>query len=319
MSDRVRHIFVLTVVTVLVLVSLLITVGIPGAVHAKKTRLGLDLKGGVQIVYQAHTTSGKNVTSQQLNDAINTMRSRSNTLGVSGVIITAYGGNEISVSLPDVQNTAKAEKVVGVTGQLFFYDWEDSVINAAGKVAGANDPAATCDNSTNGIGACGIPYYQAVIRASKQPQHYYNAPYVMSNRAPSLYYVDDKTKTVYAPEGGEPTKALLNADIAQHHVKLPSAAHIVTVKPGTVVIQATSAPEVPVPNDYYVMRDRAYLTGKDISNPQTSTDPTNGIVVSFGFKHGGATTFASAATPIVRISPAIPGSVSVTGISLIRA
>ena len=290
MSDRVRHIFVLSVVTALVLVSLLICFGIPGVVKAQKTRLGLDLKGGVQLVYQARTTSGKNVTSTQLNDAINIMRSRSNTLGVSGVDITAYGGNEISVALPDVQNTAKAEQVVGVTGQLFFYDWENSVINASGKIAGPNDQAATCGESSNGFAACGIPYYQAVIRASKQPAHYYNAPYVMSSRAPSYYYVDDKTKTVY-PVGPEPTIAFLKADVVQHHTKLAKTARLVEVKPGTVVIQATSAPETVVPNDFYVLRDKAYLTGDDISNPQATTDPTNGVVVSFGFKHGAANTF----------------------------
>src|SRR5665213_3080721 len=289
MSERVRHIFVLSVVLALVLVSLLVTVGIPGAVKSEKTRLGLDLKGGVQLVYQARTTSGKSVTSAQLNDAINIMRSRSNTLGVSGVIITAYGGNEISVALPDVQNTAKAEKVVGVTGQLFFYDWENSVINAKGKIAGPNDEAATCGSSAT-FAACGIPYYQAVIRAAQQPQHYYHAPFFMSNPAPSFYYVDDKTKTVY-PVGPEPTKAFLNADVAQHHTKLAKNARLVEVKPGTVVIQATSAPEVVVPNDYFVLRDKAYLTGNDISNPQSSTDPTNGIVVTFGFKHGTANLF----------------------------
>jgi SecD/SecF fusion protein len=291
MSDRVRHIFVLTVVIALVLVSLVISVGIPGVVKADKTRLGLDLKGGVQLVYQARTTSGKNVTAAQLSDAINIMRSRSDTLGVSGVEITAYGGNEISVALPDVQNTEKAEKVVGVTGQLFFYDWEDSVINPSGKIAGPNDQAATCGNSSNGFAACGVPYYTAVILASKQPAHVYGPPYSMSNDgAPTYYYVDDKTKTVY-PVGPEPTVAFLKADVAQHHTKLAKNARLVKVPPGTVLVQATSAPEVPVPNDYFVLRDKAYLTGSDITNPQETTDPTNGIVVTFGFKNGGANVF----------------------------
>ncbi len=288
MSDRVRHLLVIILVTALVLVSLLIVVGVPGAVKAQKTRLGLDLKGGVELVYEARTTSGKPVNSTQLNDAINIMRTRSNTLGVSGVLITAYGGNEISVSLPDVQNTARAEKVVGVTGQLFFYDWENSVIGANGKIAGPNAPAITCGNSSGTFAACGIPYYDAVIRAAKQPAAHYP---IMSNNAPSFYYVDDKTKTVFAPNGPEPTKALLDADISQRHVKLPSGARIVEVKPGTVLVAATSAPEVVVPNDYYVLRDKAVLTGSDISNPQSTTDPTQGVVVSFGFKHNGANTF----------------------------
>ena len=47
MSDRARNNFVLVFVIALVLVSLVVTAGIPGVVKAKKTRLGLDLQGGV--------------------------------------------------------------------------------------------------------------------------------------------------------------------------------------------------------------------------------------------------------------------------------
>ena len=91
MSDRARHIFVITLVVALVLASLVVAVGIPGVVKAQKTRLGLDLKGGTELIYQARTYSGKPVSSTQLGDAINIMRSRSDTLGVSGVSITAFG------------------------------------------------------------------------------------------------------------------------------------------------------------------------------------------------------------------------------------
>jgi SecD/SecF fusion protein len=284
---RVRHIVVLGIVTVLAMVSLLICVGIPGAVNAQKTRLGLDLKGGTQLTYKAVTPSGRTPTSAQLNDAINVMRSRIDRIGVSGNQITSYGDNEITVSVPDVRNSAQAAKVVGVAGQLYFYDWENSVINASGKIAGPNDESATCDNSSNGFAACGIPYYQAVILGSEQPEHHHA---LANDPVAVYYYVDGKTKSVY-PVGPEPTVALLNADVVQDHVKLATAARVVEVKPGTVLIQATSAPEVPVSNDYYVLRDDPVLTGKSISNPQATTDPTNGIVVSFGFKGDGASVF----------------------------
>jgi preprotein translocase subunit SecD len=290
MSERFRHAFVLSVVVALVLVSLVVTVGIPGVVHAKKTRLGLDLKGGTQLTYAVRTTAGKQPSASQLSDTISIMRSRSDTLGVSGVTITSYGGNEITVSLPDVQNTAQAAKVVGVTGQLFFYDWEESVIGPGGKVAGPNDESATCDSSNEAAGSasCALTEYEAVIRAAKQPTRHFP---IESSPAPSYYYVDDKTDRVYAPNGPEPTEALLAADIAHARIKLPSAAHIVEVHPGTVLVQATSAPEVPVPNAFYVLRDDVKLTGKEISNPQVVTDPTQGIAVSFGFKGNGASVF----------------------------
>ena len=51
MTDRRRNVLVLLIVAGLVLLSLLVIAGIPGTgVKAKKTRLGLDLKGGVELV-----------------------------------------------------------------------------------------------------------------------------------------------------------------------------------------------------------------------------------------------------------------------------
>src|ERR1700691_4749739 len=141
MSDRARHIFVISIVAALVLASLVVVVGIPGAVKAQKTRLGLDLKGGTELTFQAVTLSGKPPSSTELSDAINIMRSRSDPLGVSGV-----------------QITPQAEKVGGVAGSLFFYDWENSVIDGSGKIAGPNNAAATCDTSQTGVSGCGISY-----------------------------------------------------------------------------------------------------------------------------------------------------------------
>jgi SecD/SecF fusion protein len=302
MSERFRHAFVLAVVTALVLVSLLIVVGIPGVVKASKTHLGLDLQGGTELIYLAHNTNGTPVDSTVLTDTINIMRSRSDTLGVSGVDIRPYGKNEITVDLPNVQNPTQAAKVVGVTGQLYFYDWENSVIGPSGKIAGPNNSSVTCDGTTQNPGgpACGITWYAAVIRASKEPAIPVCSAHVSkgtscfateSEPVPVYYYVDAKRQTVYAPNGPEPTKALLRADLAQKHVKLPAGAKLVAVAPGTVVVQATSAPEVLVPNDFYVLRDDVLLTGKEVSNPQVTTDPTQGIAVSFGFKGAGASEF----------------------------
>jgi len=303
MSERLRHAFVLAVVTALVLVSLLIVVGIPGVVKAEKTRLGIDLQGGTELIYLAHNTNGTPVNSTTLGETIDIMRSRSDTLGVSGVEIRPYGSDEITVELPQVQNPAQAAKVVGVTGQLFFYDWEESVIGPNGKVAGPNDANVTCDSATAGAGtaSCGLTEYEAVLRASKEPAvptctkalvaaktRCFN---IETTNVPSYYYVNKAKQAVYAPNGPEPTKALLDADIAHARIKLPKGTQLLAVQPGTVLVQATTAPEVPVPNDFYVLQDNVKLTGQDISSPQVVTDPTQGIAVSFGFKNNGASVF----------------------------
>src|SRR5579862_1321378 len=144
MSDRARNNFILVFVTALVLVSLLVTVGIPGVVKAKKTRLGLDLQGGVELIFQARPGPDTPVTSASITNAIDIIRHRIDQIGVSEPSITQSGKNEIDVSLPNYSNAAGAQAAVGKTGELYFYDWENSVINAkTGKIAGPNDAAVT--------------------------------------------------------------------------------------------------------------------------------------------------------------------------------
>src|SRR5437763_8587491 len=125
MTDRQRNAFILIIVFALIVVSVGLIAGVPGVVKAKKTQLGLDLKGGVQLVYQGEPTpQTPQVTQTALSRAVDIMRQRVDQLGVSEPEIQTSGGNQISVGLPNVKDTARAEKLVGATARLEFYDWE---------------------------------------------------------------------------------------------------------------------------------------------------------------------------------------------------
>src|SRR5579859_1488278 len=127
MSDRQRHGFVLLLVAGLIAASLLV-------IFSQKTQLGLDLRGGVQLVYQAEPSpQTPHVTQDALNRAVDIMRERVDQLGVSEPEIQTSGGNEISVGLPDVQDTARAESEVGTTAELYFYDWEANALTPNGQ------------------------------------------------------------------------------------------------------------------------------------------------------------------------------------------
>src|SRR5207248_10675661 len=77
MTSARRNGFVLLVVAALVALSALI-------ISTKPTRLGLDLKGGVQLVYQGEPTPQvPKVTPSAIDDAISTIRKRTDALGVS--------------------------------------------------------------------------------------------------------------------------------------------------------------------------------------------------------------------------------------------
>ncbi len=127
MSDRRRHGFILLLVAGLIAASVVI-------LTQYKTVLGLDLKGGVELVYQGEPTpQTPHVTQDALNRAINIMRARVDQLGVSEPQIQTNGGNQISVALPDVQDTARAIQEVGTPARLAFYDWEANVLLPDGK------------------------------------------------------------------------------------------------------------------------------------------------------------------------------------------
>src|SRR5947209_15170586 len=138
MTDRQRNSLILLLVVGLVLASLVVIAGIPGAVKPQKTRLGLDLKGGVELVYEGRPTpQTPKVTQDALSRAVDIMRQRVDQLGVAEPQIQTTGGNQITVGLPNVSNTARAEKLVGATARLYFYDWEANALTPSGKpVAG---------------------------------------------------------------------------------------------------------------------------------------------------------------------------------------
>ncbi|MGH2907700.1 MAG: hypothetical protein ACRDK8_00200, partial [Solirubrobacteraceae bacterium] len=173
MSDRKRHGFVLLIVAGLLAASIL-------ALLTAKTELGLDLRGGVQLTYQATgTPAHPHVTQADLNKAVTIMEARVNALGVNSPQIETSGNNEIAAALPAVHDVKRAEALVGSTARLFFYDWEANAITANGKTVAsqlqAQDPSATTiSQGPTGRGGVGSPgsgsfgLYQAVKLAAKQ-------------------------------------------------------------------------------------------------------------------------------------------------------
>jgi SecD/SecF fusion protein len=299
MTDRRRNIFVLALVFGLVAASLAVIVTQP-------TRLGLDLKGGVQLVYLAKPTAQAKVTSESLNQSIEIMRKRVDQLGVAQPEIDRSGGNEIDVALPDVSNAQRAEAEVGKTAQLYFYDWEPNVIGPSGQPAGSGEPTAT--GGPNAASAeAGLLEYQAVLRAAKRPPILRKNDTTLSSGCTpkqendcvygSWYLLDSKHQKVL--RGPEETEQNLYAD--GYKPPVGAKTKVVHVNPGTVLVQARPSENRngkvlnPSPNSWYVLNDDPVLTGSDINNPQQSFDEGGGGTgapnVSFGFSSHGKEVF----------------------------
>jgi SecD/SecF fusion protein len=279
MSDRRRNIFVLLIVAGLILASVF-------AIFSKPTRLGLDLRGGVELVYQAQPTPQQPVVNQEaLDRAIDVMRERVDRLGVSEPAIQRSGANQITVGLPDVHNAERAQQQVGQVAQLFFYDWEPNVLGPGCK------PAPSDADVTGGPGAGtagAISQYDAVRRAAQCPER--NDGNNTTDRN-TYYLVNTKTERVVA--GPQDTRPELFEGRTQ---KQPGPdEQVVTIKPGTAVVQAEQPAGKGLTgkgtDQYYVLRDNVALRGTDIKNPEQNFDQgaggTGQPIVTFDFTSKG--------------------------------
>jgi SecD/SecF fusion protein len=320
MTDRQRNGFILVVVVGLLLASLVVIAGIPGATKAHKTRLGLDLKGGVQLIYEGQPTAQTpKVTPDALSRAVDIMRQRVDQLGVSEPEIQTTGGNDITVGLPSVSNTARAEKLVGTTARLEFYDWEANAITPTGKTVASqlqvqNPQAEAISQGSNGAppgnpDAGSQHLYDAVKLASKQAPE----PAADNARDGPEYFMfgapGSAACAAAAKADGQPvtvgTRCLLSGpnDTKQDLLQgLPpgvsaSDGEILVVPRGITILQAVpknfthplsfSDPAA----QFYVLKDHVALFGNDITNPQQSTDQTGNPDVSFGFTGHGKNAF----------------------------
>ncbi|HME02222.1 MAG TPA: protein translocase subunit SecD, partial [Solirubrobacteraceae bacterium] len=277
-------------------------------IATKPTRLGLDLKGGVELVYQGKPTAQSKVDAESLERAINIMRKRVDQLGVAQPEIQRSGEDEIDVALPDVNNAARAQDEVGKTAQLYFYDWEPNVIGPNGQ-ASPTEGTVTGDATSQGAGGvtAGLTEYDAVLRAAKRTpilrktDTTWQVGCTPAQTAGCIYgswYLLD-TKHEKVLRGTEETEQSLYAD----GYKPPAGAQVkaVRVNPGTVLAQAHAVENNGgkvtnrSPNSWYVLNDEPVLTGADITNPTQSFDEGSGGSgqpnVSFGFSSHGKSVF----------------------------
>jgi preprotein translocase subunit SecD len=101
------------------------TVVDPVTNHLKQ---GLDLQGGIQLVLRGVDSEVGPATPETVARARDVIERRINRLGVSEPLIQMDGRNRIIVALPDVHDTAEAERIIGKTAVLTFVDPEENIV-----------------------------------------------------------------------------------------------------------------------------------------------------------------------------------------------
>ncbi|HET8814729.1 MAG TPA: protein translocase subunit SecD [Solirubrobacterales bacterium] len=308
MGTRRRHLFVLLFVLGLVAVSGLV-------IATKETKLGLDLQGGLELVYEGQPTgTASDVSGQDVDNAISIIEQRINKLGVSEPEVARLGEDRITVSLPGVTDAERAAEQVGTTAKLFFYDWEPSLIGPQfliggrpgqappekvikaseerWKAAGRN-PEKPLNAQLFSGGAYPTAYDAALLAAEQEPIENCETCSVSKPR----YYLFEKQPPHELVAGPEFTRKDLY--ISPTGEKRPKNGIVVKVPTGTIVVsEYPTDPETGQLDEtaepaWFVLKDQPALSGDEITDPEQTYEPqTNLPVVAFQFTDEGREAFA---------------------------
>jgi preprotein translocase subunit SecD len=92
-----------------------------GAIGSKPVQLGLDLKGGVHLVYEADLSKVPAADQDSAMDAdVTAITNRVDVFGVVNPVIQRQGTNRILVELPGISDVDKAKAIIGQTNILEF-------------------------------------------------------------------------------------------------------------------------------------------------------------------------------------------------------
>jgi SecD/SecF fusion protein len=104
------------------LVAVLLLLGAAGWMAVTRpARLGLDLRGGTQIVLEAKESPDQRVDGDTLARTLEVLRRRVDQLGVTEPTLQRSGDRRVIVELPGVYDPREATEVIGRTAQLAFH------------------------------------------------------------------------------------------------------------------------------------------------------------------------------------------------------
>lgn len=258
-------------------------------IFTKPTKLGLDLSGGTQLVYQAQPNAqNPEIDETDIQRSIEIIRDRVDAFGVSEPEISQLGRDGIQIGLPDVQDAQRAIDQIGQTARLYFYDLEPNVVPLQKDVApGEVTPLNLNAQSTTS-------YYEAVEVASEQKPSPCKDGDLCSSPGDSYYLFEKKSQDYVAgPEESE--RDLLSLDQAKAIPK--SDRKIFKVPVGTIVVEdspptdSEGNPIESAPPRYFVLMDNPSLSGDDIKNPEQNFDQNNQPNVTFDFTDRGRQAF----------------------------
>jgi SecD/SecF fusion protein len=317
MGSRRQHVFVLLFVVALVILSGIV-------IASKETKLGLDLQGGLQLVYEGQPTgTATEVSGEDIEESINIIEKRINNLGVSESEVARLGNKNITVGLPGITDANRAAEQVGTTAQLYFYDWEPNLLGPERTIGGhpgqtapsgavkklenewkeaGRNPKSTENAGLIASGAYPNAYQASLLAAEQEPKS--KAECGKCSVAQTRYYLFDKEAPHKLLAGPELTKKDLYESPTGE--TLPKDGLVAEVPAGTVLVSelptelSGKVDETAQPG-WFALKDEYSLSGREITEPkQEYTQGSGEPNVSFKFTDSGQENFQNVTRQIAQ-------------------
>ena len=272
------------------------------------------------VVLRAQAPGGGAPSGQAIRQSVAILDRRLGS--ISSRLRASHSGAD-QITIAGVSPSERAQVLaLTVPGRLWFYDWEANALTPNGKPVASqlqtqDRTALRISQGTSGMapgdpGSGGLPLYQAVKLASKQPAA--PARSTLARLGPEYYLFGSPGSSACAAaakaNGTTPIQGehcLLSGpdtSVENLHYGLPagvsaSESQVLTVPQGTVVLQAAnpSATDQIKPTSpdaqFYVLKDNLAILLHDITNPRQSTDSGGSPEVEFGFTSKGQNEFSS--------------------------
>jgi SecD/SecF fusion protein len=257
--------------------------GISSSPLHRKTTLGLDLQGGLEVTLKAVPPKGQQVTKEGMDTSLSIMNNRVNATGTKEPVIVRQGKDQITIQLPGVKDAEAAARLIGKTAQLGMYDLEADLAPPSANPSGPPIPTGSLYQLLAG--------QQSLVKGDNS----------------DAWYLFDKKKRLRA--GPTQSKAeLLNAEVLKPFGGTPPEGwKVFATPPKTTVITCPAANICPgvgtttpaAPTYYYLFKydppSIPEMTGSDLNLSGTKQDydtTTGQPIVLLSFTGHGRKKFA---------------------------
>jgi SecD/SecF fusion protein len=211
-----------------------VLLAVPGSPGYKKPTLGLDLRGGIEVVLRATPEPGQTINTAQMQTARSIIEKRINGIGVTAPNVAVQGNNEIVVQLAGVHDPTKAAKVIGSTGKLYFFDFEKDLVAPTVSSTGVPTPASSLYKLLTSIqdqAKKGRPEAYYLFRVAKTTK---NVTTTVKGKKVTKPKITTHTKKLQGPEGK------LQDLLRPYNGKKPAHSQVLRVPANRLVVGSTS-------------------------------------------------------------------------------